>query len=93
MFDSVALATGELPQRLDDFRRTVERLFCPMHVEVRRPERDSFRGRIENASLGRVGLVTVTNSACTIRRLATDVARVPDQVPDQGRIHIVAAQS
>ena len=72
----IALNSIAAADRFDYFSSTINNLFCPMLIEPRGPEDQSFAGSVTAARLGQVGLACVATGAIVVRRRREDIQRI-----------------
>jgi AraC family transcriptional activator of tynA and feaB len=78
LYQSFPVAAVPLHERFSYFQSIVETVFCPMHVRPGGGSELGFRGCVEATDLGSVKLARVATSACVVRHLVGDVARLAD---------------
>ena len=78
MYQSFPVAAVPERERFRYFQSVVDTVFCPMQVQPQGGSDASFRGCVEATDLGSVRLARVATSACVVRRLLGDVARLAD---------------
>ncbi len=78
MYKSFPVAAVPERERFSYFQSLVDAVFCPMQVQPRGSSGTFFRGCVESTDLGSVRLARVATSACSVRRLVGDVARLSD---------------